>query len=112
METVDMAKIMGINYFRQLDSMRLGTNSNQTRSINHPAELLPREIVKILFNQRHSHCVDWFTKKAFTKPFKVLEKQQTVQERKEILNRGADLLIRGATENYGPGEVDADKPVS
>ena len=26
METVDMAKIMGINYFRQLDSMRLGTN--------------------------------------------------------------------------------------
>ena len=57
--------------------------------------------------------MDWFTKKAFTKPFKVLEKQQTVQERKEILNRGADLLTRGATENNcGQAEVDGDKAVS
>ena len=88
METIDMAKIMGINYFRQLDQMRLGNNAHgHQRTINHPVDLLPREIVKILFNQRLSDCKDWFSKKAYTKPIKLLEKQQIVQDRKDLIQR-------------------------
>jgi len=85
MEAVDMSKIMGNAYFRQLDSFRQGSKD---KTLACPQDLLPPDIIKILYNQRHSDCTEWFTKKAFAKPIQLLEKQQMVQERKELLLRG------------------------
>lgn len=47
METVDMSKIMGNAYFRQLDSFRQGSK-DKTQA--YPQDLLPPDIIKILFN--------------------------------------------------------------
>lgn len=69
METVDIQKIMGSNYFRQLETYRQGV-SNLRHTL---PDVLPPDIVRILYKQRHSDSTDWFTKKAFAKPIQVLE---------------------------------------
>ena len=82
MDTVDMQKIMGNSYFRQIENYRQGgapgtsgKNESAGGAIGkggsmsmHSADFLPANIVRILFNQRTSDCTEWFTKKAFSKP--------------------------------------------
>ena len=91
METVDMQKIMGSSYYRQLESFRQGTQKNEnlkSGGVPGMTEILPPDIVKILFKQRNSDCTDWFTKKAFAKPIQLIEKQQIIEERKEFMKKG------------------------
>ena len=88
METVDMQKIMGTTYFRQLEHFRQGMpSSNKTRQ----SVILPLDMVRILFKQRHSDATEWFTKKAYSKPIQLLEKQQMILERKELIQRGEEV---------------------
>jgi len=63
LETVDVSKIMGGHYFRQLEAYRQGLTQRGSAS-----DLLPQAIVKILFNQKSSDCTEWFSKKAFARP--------------------------------------------
>ena len=69
METIDIQKLMGAMYFRQMDAYRHAINSKTGVYDGKDNDLLPPDVVKILFKQRtQSDATEWFTKKAFSKP--------------------------------------------
>lgn len=68
-------------------------------------ELLPSKVARILAKHRQSDCMEWFSRKAYSKPIHVIEKHAAVLERKEQIAREQ---LNQQTEAKAPGSAKLD----